>query len=432
MTDIFDQLSFEESPQGDIFDQIEYSASSPQKEIGRHVGRSVSRAAESLLGLPGDILRTSQLAAKGLETGAGKIREKIGLEPRESEIKKPGIPGSEELKEYSQKLFGDIVVPQSETEKIVDDIVSDASVLALPIKGKIPFAKAIGTAVAANVSKKIAKESGIGEKGQDLTKLGTFFLSGLTGKGNVKKFWTEQYKLADEAIPKNAKVQVFGLDRSLNNIERELSKGISTPSKSFVIKPLEEIQKKIATGEVKVSDLIQMKRDVNELRSKLYSEVPGKQNVKYAQGKINDIAGVLDKEIEKYGKQNPQFLKHYKAGDEAYGGFHQSKKVARWIGKMANRFGKGGLLMLEGLFPKLIPASIATGTGLKAGEFFTRLTRNPTIRKFYFNMIKDAINENKGGFLKNLKSIEKEAQKIEPDIFDELVSAEKKKTKNNP
>lgn len=394
------------------------------KESGRHITRSASRAIESLVGLPGDILRTGEMGASLLEKGAGKIREKIGLKPLESATKKPSIPGSSELRELSTKLFGDIVKPQSQTESFIDDIVSDASVLAIPVKGKIPFIRSIGTALAGNVAAKGAEMLGAGEKGQSAAKLGTFFLSGLTGKGTVKKFWNEQYNLAEKAIPEGAVLDANKLDRQLDKLSHELKKGgIETPSQKFVEKPLNDLKKVISEGELKVEDAVVAKKKINELREGLFEEVKGRAPRKYARTKINDLAKFLDESLEKYGKENPEFYKPYKAANEAFGGYYQSKRVGNWISRQIpfGKLGKGSLLILEAIFqPASLKATLPAFAAFKGGELLTRMFKNPTLRQYYGNLMKDAVKENTSGFLKNLKSMEKEIQEKDPDIFEDL------------
>ncbi len=422
MPDIFDQISLEEDiPQGDIFDQITFEPPPTRlSEVGRHTARTGARIGEALAGLPGDIGRLLQTGAEAVGVQAAKVREKTGLAPLKVTTAPPGVPGSQELKELSTKIFGETVLPQSPTEAFLDEIVGDAAVLAIPVKGKIPFIRAIGTAIAANLGAKAAEKLGLGEKGQAVAKLGSFFLAGLTGRGTVKKYWKEQYRLADEAIPSNAKVTTFRLERKLDHLSGELEKGISTPSKIFVKTPLKKIRKKIKKGAVKVEELVQFKKDINELRGTLYKDLTGKQSIKYAQGKINDLSGLIDSEIAAYGKENPVMLKHYRNANEAYAGFHQSKRMGRWINRQLKGIGKPALFILEGMFPKLIPASGVAFVGLKAGEMITRVMRNPTLRRFYGNLVKDAVKENTGGFIKNLRAMEKELKKSDPDIFDEL------------
>lgn len=405
-------------------EEITPQIDSIKEEIGRHTARTGSRIAESLLGLPADVLKTAQLGARGVEKLAGKTREKIGLEPLPTTEKKPPPIGSEELRKFSSKLFGEKVLPQSPTESLIDNIVEDASVLAIPIKGKIPFVRSIGSAIAGNLSQEAAKSMGVGEGGQAAAKLGTFFLAGLTGKGNVKKYWKKEYELADKAIPKRARLDATKLDNRLTKLERELRKGgIETPSQKFVEKPLKEIQKIIHEGELKVDDAVAAKKKINELRSSLFTDVKGKGGQKYARTKINEVANALDEALEIYGKENPEFFKHYKAANEAYGGFFQSKKVSNWIASKVpyGRMGKNAFFLMEAIFkPSTLKFTVPAYGLFKGGELASRLIKSPTLRKYYTNLVKSAIDENKTGVLKNLKALDQTIQKEDPDIFVEL------------
>ncbi len=426
MPDIFDQISIEEkTPHGDIFDQVTSEAPpAPLSEIGRHLGRTGSRITETLLGMPSDVLRLGQLGAQQLEKGAGKIREKIGLEPLETGIKKPGAPGSQELKELSTSIFGEKVVPQSPTESFIDDIVSDAAALALPVKGKIPFLRSIGTAIAGNIAVKGAEKAGVGEKGQAATKLGTFFLSGLTGKGNVKKYWKQQYKLADEAIPSGTKISTGNLNNNLRQFERDtLKKGGPTAAKGKVQEFFDSLFKKSQGGDMDLDELIQFKHDINQNRSGLYGKELSSTELRTTKKYYDDLANFVEVEIQTYGKQNRGFLKHWTNAQEAFSGFYQSKRVGNWISRAISfgKMGKGALLLAEAIFrPATLKATIPAFAAFKTGELLTRIFKNPTLRRFYGNLMKDAVKENKGGFIKNLRSMEKEIKKSDPDIFDSI------------
>lgn len=433
MPDIFDEISLEESPQGDIFDQIQYETPTPLKDIGRHVARTGSRITEAVLGLPSDILQTAQLGARGLEKGASKIREKIGLSPLEYSEKPKGLPGSSELRELSQKIFGEIITPQNAKESFIDDIVSDAAVLAIPVKGKVPFIRSIGTALAGNLAQEGAKQLGVGEKGQAAAKLGAFFLSGVAGKGNVKKYWNQQYKLAQEAIPEGTTTSTRILDKKLRNFEETfLNKGGPTPAKKRVKEFYEELKKKTYAGDMDVDELAQFKHDLNQNRASLYDRELTTSDRRLAKKYYDEIGNAIESQIEQYGKRNPQFLEHWKNAQEAFGGFYQSKRVGNWIAKAIpfGKLGKTSLLILEGLFkPSTLPLTASSYAAFKGGELLTRMFKNPTLRRYYGNLMKDAIKENKSGFLRNLKSIEKEIEEKDPDIFD-LISGSDNDSKN--
>lgn len=421
MPDIFDEISLEEkTPQGDIFDQIEYK--SPLKETGRHLARSAARVGETLSGLPGDIISIpKKIAASAIGKISGKPTEEI-----EKKFKGFGPPSSHEINKLTTQIFGDVITPQNEKEKLSDDIVSDAAALAVPIKGKIPFIRSIGTSIFANLAQKGAEKVGIGEKGQVATKLGAFFLAGLTGKGNVKKYWNKQYELAEKAVPADATFSAGKLERQLDKLESELKKGgIETSSQKFVQKPLEELRRTIDFGEMRVEDAIAAKKKINELRSSLFDEVKGKAARKGARTKINQIANFLDQSIEQYGKENPTFYEHWKNANEAFGGFQQSKRVGRWIARTLpiNKLGKGSILIAEAIFkPATLPLTLGGVAAFKGAELLTRMFKNPTLRKYYTNLMKSAVDENKTGVLRNLSRMEKELKKNDPDIFDQLIS----------
>ena len=399
-----------------------------KEEVRRHTTRTGSRIVESLAGLPGEAKGMGlSLAKKGLEN-FGAPRAAKALKGFEG-------PTSESLRDLSTKIFGEKVTPHNEKEKLIDDIVSDAAVLAIPIKGKIPFARSIGTAIAGNVSEKVAKELGIGEKGQAAAKIGTFFLAGLSGKGGVKKYWKQQYKLADEAVPKRALMDSNKIDRQLDVLSRKLRKGgVETPSQKFVEKPIKDLQKLTRGGEMRVEDAVEAKKKINELRSSLFDEVKGRSGQKGARTRLNDIAAFLDEGLAKYGKENPTFMEHYKNANEAYAGFHQSKKVGNWISSAipGGKKGKASLLLAEVLFkPASLKATLPGFAAFKGGELLTRMFKNPTLRKFYGNLMKDAIDENKAGFLRNLTQLQKGLQKTDPELFDELTRQDKSNKQTN-
>lgn len=419
---VFGELVEETPEKFPEFGEIIEEKPSFKKEVGRNVARSGIRAVESLAGLPGDIFAIPEkIISSGLSKLTGTPEEKIrkagsGL----------GLPTSESLRGISQKIFGQKFEPQSEGEKLSDDIIQDAVALAIPVKGKIPFLRSIGTSIAGNLASKGAEIGGLGETGQSAAKLGAFFLSGLTGKGTVKKFWNQQYEAADKAVPKTATMDAFKLERNLDKLESTLKQGLETPSQKAVLKPLKELRKKISNGKMSVKDAIQSKKSINELRAQLFDEVKGEAARKGASTKLNDIAQFLDEGLGAYGKQNPGFYEPYKAANEAYAGYQQSRKVGKFINRLLpmGNLSKGALLLLEGIFkPATLPYTAAGYTAFKGGELLARMFKNPTLRKYYSGVVQSAIKENKTGVLRNIKGLDKEVQK-HPEIFEGLTGSD--------
>ena len=89
------------------------------------------------------------------------------------------------------------------------------------------------------------------------------------------------------------------------------------------------------------------------------------------------------------------------------------------------KLGHGALYLLEAIFkPAILKGTLPALGAIKTGELLTRMFKNPTLRQFYGNLMKDAINENKAGFLRNIKGMEKEIHKKDPDIFDSIVGVD--------
>lgn len=389
-------------PEGFVLEKNNIQETAKQK-IGRNTARSFARAAESVLGLPGDIL---------------SLPKKLLPEPlKKAPIFGLNLPSSDELKDLNQKIFGNILKPQSEGEEFSDEIVSDAASLLLPIKGKIPFLRAIGTSIFTNSASKGIEALGGSKDAQTAIKLGAFFLSGLTGKGSVKKFWTKKYDEAIKNIPSGDKFNAVKLQNDLNSLGKELIKGISTPSKSNVLKSVNEIKNKIKKGKLPVEEAVEIKRNINELRESLFDEIKNKTARQGAKVKFNEVSKYLDDSLREYGKTNPAFYKPYEIAQEAYGGFQQSKKVGNFISKILGKSKVSpttALLIKQVFFPSNIlstAASAGAGYGvLKTGELITRFFKNKTLNKYYIDLIKNAIKENSAGTIKNINKINKEIE----------------------
>lgn len=180
--------------------------------LGRGIVRSGARSVETILGLPGDItegisalVHGARRLVTGREQGPTKIDLSSGLlasinkgikdltgyeSPFPSTF---SIPNSEDIKEYITKPIGKLLPekflePQNEWERVSDEIISDAIPLLVPIKGKIPFAKALKVSGLSNLSSWLAKQFGVEEKGQAVTKLGTTLLTTLGNPFALKKY----------------------------------------------------------------------------------------------------------------------------------------------------------------------------------------------------------------------------------------------------
>lgn len=405
---------FEELPQG--FNIISSPKESKKSEIPRHLLRSASRIAESSGGVIGDIQQLPlKLAASGIE----KITE--SEKPRKFIESFRRMPTSEEIRDLSSSIFGEKINPQNEKEKLADNIISDAAVMAFPFKGKIPFLYSMGTAVGSNLAEFGAKKFGASQGVQNAVKMGTLFLGGLAAQPTIKKFWKNQYNLAEESIPKDAKVNTFGLLRKLDKHQDKL-KGIPSESRKKALGIIRALRKKVSRGEANPKVLIDEKKALNEIRSGLYDKFRGKE-LKRTLREVNKIAEPIDEVLEAYGKKNPTFWKHQTNANEAFGAFQQSKKSSNWVRSILpiKKIPKAALLIAEAIWkPSHLLVSAPAYSVYKLSEVLARAFRNPTTKKFYKEMIVNAVKENKGAFLQNLNKLTKSIKKNDPKAYDKL------------
>ncbi len=389
-------------------------------ELPRHAARTGSRVVETLAGLPGDIV---DLLKTGLGYGAEKIAGKPLPAFREALEKGPSsvqgdeflpenIPSSREIREPIGKLTKGFTEPQTEKEELSDEIFSDIASLAIPVKGKIPFARSIGTALAANLAKQGAKELGGREGTQALTKMGTMFLAGLLGRGNVKDFAKNLYEKRDSFLPPGAEIESSRLVKALEQTKKNLEKGVSTPNKTAVIKPIDEILQKSRNGMIKIEDLTAAQRDLNEL-------IKDPALLRGAKKIFEPVKNDIKKTIEAYGKSNPEFLKYHNDANEAFGTIAQSQKVSKkinqWIKPKDFLYGTPAVALFEhyhpgAVLPKLAMTAAGYG-GLKTGELLYRIGKSPVLQRHYLGVIKETLKDNAPGTIRHLEQINVELKR---------------------
>ena len=389
-------------------------------EIPRHAARTGSRVVETLAGLPGDIV---DLLKTGLGYGAEKIAGKPLPAFREALEKGPSsvqgdeflpenIPSSREIREPIGKLTKGFTEPQTEKEEFSDELISDIASLAIPVKGKIPFARSIGTALAANLAKQGVKELGGREGTQALTKMGTMFIAGLLGRGNVKNFSKNLYEKRDSLIPPGAEIESSRLVKSLEQTKRNLEKGVTTPNKNAVIKPIDEILQKSKSGMIKIEDLTAAQRDFNEL-------MQDPALLKGAKKQFAPVKKDIENAINIYGKSNPEFLKYHKEANEAFGTIAESQKVSKnigkWIKSKPSLIASPALTLFEYQHPGAILPTIAGAVGgygaLKTGELLYRIGKSPVLQKHYLGVVKESLKDNATGTIRHLEQINAELKK---------------------
>lgn len=406
------------------FDFSKYAVKEPStklEEFGRHIARTGSRIAETITGFPGDVVNFSKFIAESLP----KIPKSLKGKPSfVQEYGKKGlelIPSSNEIKEMSSYLTSGFTDPQGAIEELGDDITSLATSLLIPSKDPTKFKsllKSLGVAATTKSVGKGIEALGGNEKVKAGAELGTLFLTGLLGKKTADKFVADQYQKAKSKIPQGTMIPTNKLTSSLESIEKELAKGISTGTKNEVKSAIAELRAKASDGAMPVEEIIESYHNINErLTSKKLFDELGTSERKILRHRYDIFKDSINEEISQYGKKNPEFYKDWREANQAFATIAQSKKVSNFLQSKLGNLPKHltGTLAAELLFghPYAAGATAASAASVKTGELLYRISKSPKLRQHYLNVISEASKENLPGVIKNMEFLNKEAEKLD-------------------
>lgn len=414
-------LEEEEAPEGfqiEPKESILKTIGRHAKTIDRHAARSGARAAEAILGTPGDIFGTIESGLGGGAKLLGMPEEKVEKALKIARFLSPmgRLPTSTELKEQvTEPLTGEFLKPRGKAEEFADEIVGDAAAMILsrgrPIKSK-RYLKGIlgsfGVSAGANTASEAAGLAGAGEKTQMAVKVGSMLVLGSLGKGKPERYVNKLYKEANDTIKHNPSVDATGLVKSVTRLYHELSEGLGAPSEIAVMTKIEKLLAKVKNGKITVKELMASKRSLSEDMSKVIFESADRAAKSRARKLFKKVSSDIRQEIDAYGKKNPKFGKAYKDAEEGFGALAQSQKVGNFIHKNA-KYSPASVLLypLVGALGKATFPALAASAGLyKTAQIGYRLYKSSALRTHYKNVLKYAAQENAPAMNRSLKKLD--------------------------
>ncbi len=382
-----------------------------EKEYERAQAQLSSRMIETILGAPGDI------ASFG-----------AGLFGKEQNI----LPTSQQLRQKSESLSKGYTKPKTEFEENIGELASDVVSMAIPGSSHYSFARNIGIPIVGNLVKEGLKYNNSDEKNQAYGKVGTMLALDLMSgnKGGVKKYVTSLFNKSEAAIPKGVSIQASELEKSLTNLEKELSKGGKRPTTTKALEKVKEIKDEIKNGKIDVKRLAAYRPSINEAIDEMGGfnlELPKKLKP-VAIRNLNNVKSEVIKTLDQYGEKfNPEFLKYHKESNEGFAALQKSNLIGNFIKDkipyvpqskaLHTIFGYAPAVGIAALAAKAGPgtafgATVALG-GYQGIKILHQIMNSPTLRKYYTNVLKDASKRNVAGASKNLKALDMNLMKSE-------------------
>jgi len=372
----------------------------------RNIARGSARAAESFLGLPGDIAQGSLgLANLGIEKFTGKESPL----PREL----PVATSDWYRQNITKPLTGEYLEPKGRVEKGIDDIIGDLTSLMVPIGPGLSIGKAAAAAGLGNLASWITEGIG-GSKGQQgVAKAVAMLLASVVSPGALRKLMKGLYQAAEASIPEDAVVFANPIRNQIAKAKEKLKYGGSTPIKNEMKAKIFELEGKIDKGRMKVKDVWAFKRDFNELiRNK--GGVPGLSGM---EKDLMPFVKSIDETLAKYGKVNNKFkYKELKQADDIWQGMNVHSGVKKFLRSTVTpkNIIVGGLFGMSHphALSKGISAAIATRAGVEGIE---PIIRSNTIKNYYLKTLASAAVKDKNATIKNFSNLERVVEKEYPE-----------------
>ncbi len=422
--------------------------------LGRTGARTLARAGESILGLPGDIAKgTQDLVSYGASKLTGKPTKIPFFDPKTIDLINQGIgkvtgqpntlretllPTSEDIRSGTKKLTGEYLEPQTSNEESYDQIISDAAALFMPFKSKVPFtktipgvlgkAKEIGSAFTGALSK-----SAIGnvaqwaaEKVSDSpwvgagAKLGAMaFASTIGSRKELTKLKTQSYDDAYTKIPKNTQFDFRPEQKKLDTIIKDISQS-ARKDKKYLLETLKPFDDKLANaGRGSVKSMIDLKQDWNDHARTSGLDIKTRKT-------INEAVSTVNQGIERYGITNPEFYKPYKIGEELHSALKSTNYIQKFIGQHPKLKNIADNKLVQHMFwagtyhslPQLISAKAATiGAGTlgvyEAARTYQLLTTSPVALRYYKDVINASLKNDVKSTARSLSKLNKAADDFE-------------------
>ena len=346
----------------------------------RHLGRTVARSTEAIVGLPGGIASGALgLANAGISKLTGKpgpLPEKLnlfGIYPGQviktssgKEIKVPedfsmgNLPTPQDVREgFTQKITGNLLEPESKGEEAYDEVISDAAPILLGGLGSGSSAgkaalRALGVSSVGNAAKWATETVTGSPLAGAAVKIGTMVVAGTAGgRKELGKIKDAKYIEAGENLPKGASVNAGNQLKKAQQIGRQVARG-DNPEKAFLgdrVKAFEKIVEKGTPASSKATGILDQfgkpiaksvagKPGGNTIVQELIDLKKGWNNYladpklpKEARATLTRLVGIANEAIDKYGKTNANFFKPYKIADELHGALVGTNYIQNIVNK---------------------------------------------------------------------------------------------------
>jgi hypothetical protein len=402
--------------------------------FARNIAANASRVGEQLLGRYGNVEKFAKKALTSLPESTGVIgwalSELVGKEKWERLINGPKgqeqmLPTSEQLKEGSQALTGGYTKPKTPGESRFQEKTED---IASTITGRTvnnPTIRNVAlnnllTPVAAGVTKDIVKDLGFGEDKANLAKIAVWLPLSLASNVNANQYASDLMNRGRQGFNPNLQVNTPRYQAEVDRVSRNMLQG--DPGSALAQQQIAGIRNDLANGQTSIRDLLTRYDALNRAKRDRGLFALNATDRRAAIRNINEVRDVVRGEIQHLGANNPQALRDWQNGVQAWATIHQSNSIRNWVESLANgpyakvisgpALGLFGIGSLAAAKAPIIagPVSAVSAGAYKSGQTLYRMWNDPNLNQYYWNAIGAAQRENIPAFLSNYEKLNKKLE----------------------
>lgn len=405
----------------DKFEKYRPQADTATDVAKRIAVQTVTRPLEAVGSIPGNLLRflsdySTTAAEKLTGLDLSNFRESL-----EDTAAFKLLPSSEQGRKGFSALTGGLSDPQTEAEKDYGDVLDTFTLLATAAVNPQSWqalARALGISVLSKGAGKGAQALGFGETGQKVTEGGTTLVTSMFSPGGMAKFLSSQIdKLKSNPVAKHI-VPTAGLENKLKTIRAKWNYGTPKPAARQATPKLDALEDLAKKGQAEMGELLESYRSVgSEIQAKELYEKLDTTGRKALRHHFDELKGAIAETIE---SSTPKpYSKQFQDINQGYMTFAKSRQISDWVmdnkKEIIKTLGPSILADLYLSVGAIGPAAAAAATGFtvkEIGETLYRISKSPTLRKYYAESLRNIAQENTPAALKNMEKL-KEAMENE-------------------
>jgi hypothetical protein len=399
--------------------------------VMRNAVSNASRVAEQIAGSYGNIEKFAKdsLASSPKIFGGPigwAVSELMGPERWEKFVKGEGhqmFPTSEQLKEVSQKATGGYTKPKTKGEKEFHEFSEDVG-STLTGRNAPQLMRNLVIPAAANVAKKVVKDTGFGDDAANVAKAAVWIPLTLANSVNAPAYASNLMNEGRNGVPANVQFNVPRFMQRLQTIENTLLS--NDPRTALARQQVAQLRNNIANGQTSVREGFNMYGGLNAAKRDRGLFALNRNDQNFARRAIDQVRDGLRDEIQHSASAYPQALNSWQNGVNAWATIHRSNAITNWVQSVAKGpYAKiltgpaAGLFGIGAYGAKMapmvaLPGTAAVASSYKVGQTLMRMWGDPNLRNYYWGAINGAMGENLPTFISNYNKLNKGLEKSEP------------------